>query len=171
MNILRRPWPCRANLPLAHATFTAYALWNEDITCLHSNFYSREYTRATCSHTKQVSSFQWTSISPNSTDTMGCLSLHISVGPFSMPHIFHVMDIDPIWHMLLGRPWIHDHLCVSSSWHQCIKATPNKTGQIRIRGLRNLFAIEEAHIFEASYFIEKNVTKLARQNSVGIENP
>ena len=56
-----------------------------------------------------------TSISPVSTDTLGCLSLHISVGPFSMPHVFHVMDVDPMWHMLLGRPWIHDHRCVPSS--------------------------------------------------------
>ena len=58
-----------------------------------------------------------TSISLVSTDSVGCLSLHISVGPFSMPHIFHVMDIDPMWHMLLGRPWIHDHRCVPFSWH------------------------------------------------------
>ena len=70
------------------------------------------------------------SVNPKDTDTVGCLALHVSVGPFSMSHIFHVMDIDPIWHMLLGRPWIHDHRCVPSSWHQCIKAAPNKGGQI-----------------------------------------
>ena len=82
-----------------------------------------------------------TSVSPTKTDTVGCLSLHISVGSFSMPHIFHVMDIDPIWHMLLGRPWIHDHRCVPSSWHQCIKAVSNKTVQIQNMGLTNPFSI------------------------------
>ena len=79
-----------------------------------------------------------------------------------MPHVFHVMDLEPMWHMLLGRPWIHDQRCVPSSWHQCIKAATSKSGQIKIQGLKNPFAIEEAHVFEASYFIEKNVLKMAR---------
>ena len=105
------------------------------------------------------------SVSPMSTDSIGCLSLHISVGPFSMPHIFHVMDVSHMsWHMLLGRPWIHDHRCVPSSWHQCIKAAPFKTGQIRVRGLKNPFAIEEAYFYEAAYFIEQNVLTLARKS-------
>ena len=82
-----------------------------------------------------------------------------------MPHIFHVMDVSHMsWHMLLGRPWIHYHRCVPSSWHQCIKVAPFKTGQIRVRGLKNPFAIEEAHFYEASYFIEPNILAMARQN-------
>ena len=85
--------------------------------------------------------------------------------PFSMPHIFHVMDVSHMsWHMLLGRPWIHDHRCVPSSWHQCIKAAPFKTGQVWVRGLKNPFAIEEAHFYEASYFIEPNILTMARKN-------
>ena len=66
--------------------------------------------------------------------------------------------------MLLGRSWIHDHRCVPSSWYQCIKDAPIMTDQIRVRGLKNPFAIEEAHFHEAIYFIEKNILTLARQN-------
>ena len=85
--------------------------------------------------------------------------------PFSMPHIFHIMDVNHLtWHMLLGRPWINDHRCVPSSWHQCMKAALFKTGQIQARGLKNPFSIEEAHIYEATYFIEKNALNLARQS-------
>ena len=80
-----------------------------------------------------------------------------------MPHIFHVMDLDPIFHMILGRPWIHDHRCVPSSWHQCIKAAPIKGSQIRIRGLLNPFAMEEAHYLEAGFFMEGNVLKMSRE--------
>ena len=106
---------------------------------------------------------QISSVSPTACDAMGTITLHISVGPFSMQHLFYVVDLDPVFHMLLARPWIHDHRCVPSSWHQCIKAAPLKGNQIRIRGLRNPFMLEEAHFFKASFFLSGNVLKIARK--------
>ena len=80
-----------------------------------------------------------------------------------MPHIFHIMDLDSVFHMILGRPWIHDYRCVPSTWHQCIKAAPIKGSQIRVRGLQNPFMLEEAHYVEAAFFMEGNILKLARE--------
>ena len=96
------------------------------------------------------------SVSPVPCESLGTVCLHISVGPFSLPHKFCILEVNPMWHMLLGRPWIHDHRCVPSSWYQCIKSAPSKGGQIRVWGLRNPFALEEAHFADAAFFMEGN---------------
>ena len=80
-----------------------------------------------------------------------------------MAHIFHVVELDPMFHMLLARPWIHDLRCVPSSWHQYIKAAPMNGNQVRVRGLKNPFMLEEAHFLEAGFFMAGNVIKMARQ--------
>lgn len=69
-------------------------------------------------------------VSPTTCDSMGTISLHISIRPFSIQCIFHVIDLDLMFHMLLASPWIHNHHCVPSFGHRCIKATPLKGNQI-----------------------------------------
>lgn len=83
------------------------------------------------------------------------ISLYVVVSPLKMSHVFHVMKIESLFHVLLGRPWIHDHRCVTSTWHQCIKIglTPGK--HIRIRALCEPFLPEESHCLNAALFLSK----------------
>lgn len=34
---------------------------------------------------------------------------------------FLVIDVDTSYNALLGRPWVHDHHIVPSTYHQCVK--------------------------------------------------
>lgn len=53
----------------------------------------------------------------NKTKTLGKISLYIVVWSLKMCHTFHVMKIEPIFHVLFGKPWIDVHRCVPSYWH------------------------------------------------------
>lgn len=73
---------------------------------------------------------QFSSISHTTCDSMRVIFLHISVGLFSMTHILHVVEFDQVFHMLLTHPLIHDHHCIPSSWHKCIKVVQIKGNQV-----------------------------------------
>ncbi|CAN1239913.1 hypothetical protein LINGRAPRIM_LOCUS2534 [Linum grandiflorum] len=52
---------------------------------------------------------------------IGEISLPIQVGPKVFEVDFHVMDINPAYSLLLGRPWLHTAGVVPSSLHQKLK--------------------------------------------------
>ncbi|KAJ1405755.1 hypothetical protein SESBI_25668 [Sesbania bispinosa] len=67
--------------------------------------------------------------------------------------MFQVVEGDPSYHLLLGRPWIHLHQCVPSTLHQCVKS--NFRGkEIEIPGVATPFEASEAHLIDASLFDE-----------------
>ncbi|KAJ1396464.1 Ribonuclease H domain [Sesbania bispinosa] len=64
-----------------------------------------------------------------------------------------IVEGDPSYHLLLGRPWIHLHQCVPSTLHQCIKS--NFRGkEIEIQGVRAPFEAAESHLIDAALFDE-----------------
>ncbi|KAI5433971.1 hypothetical protein KIW84_020996 [Lathyrus oleraceus] len=58
----------------------------------------------------------------------GEVTLSVKIGPEVFDIIFYVMDIQPAYSCLLGRPWIHAAGAVSSTLHQKLKYVWN--GQI-----------------------------------------
>jgi hypothetical protein len=58
----------------------------------------------------------------------GEITLPIRIGPEEFDIVFYVMDIQPAYSCLLGRPWIHAAGAVSSTLHQKLKYVWN--GQI-----------------------------------------
>lgn len=52
---------------------------------------------------------------------LGEVTLPVEIGPSCFQVLFQVMDIKPIYSMLLGRPWIHKAGAVPSTVHQCLK--------------------------------------------------
>ncbi|KAI5384969.1 hypothetical protein KIW84_071820 [Lathyrus oleraceus] len=58
----------------------------------------------------------------------GEVTLPVKIGPEVFDIIFYVMDIQPAYSFLLGRPWIHGAGAVSSTLHQKLKYVWN--GQI-----------------------------------------
>uniref|UniRef100_A0A2N9GLY1 Integrase catalytic domain-containing protein n=1 Tax=Fagus sylvatica TaxID=28930 RepID=A0A2N9GLY1_FAGSY len=57
------------------------------------------------------------------------------------------------YHVLLGRPWLHKHKLISSTYHQCIKGRLNGK-PIRIAANPSPFDQTEAHFIEAALYDE-----------------
>ena len=54
-------------------------------------------------------------------EVLGNIKLPIQVGPSIFDSEFIVMDINPSYNCLLGRPWIHMAGAVPSTLHQKVK--------------------------------------------------
>ncbi|KAJ1407887.1 Aspartic peptidase domain superfamily [Sesbania bispinosa] len=86
-------------------------------------------------------------------ESRGCVNAVLEVGPIKTVNTFQVVDGDPGYHLLLGRPWIHLHQCIPSTLHQCIKS--NFRGrEIEIPSVTAPFEAREAHLIDASLFNE-----------------
>ncbi|KAL4305999.1 hypothetical protein AHAS_Ahas16G0134400 [Arachis hypogaea] len=88
-----------------------------------------------------------------SVKSRGCVNAVLEVGPIKTNNKFHVVDGSSSYHILLGRPWIHLHRCVPSSWHQCIKSSW-RGKDISISATVTPFDAGEAHLVDASFYEE-----------------
>uniref|UniRef100_A0A2N9GXZ1 Peptidase A2 domain-containing protein n=1 Tax=Fagus sylvatica TaxID=28930 RepID=A0A2N9GXZ1_FAGSY len=57
--------------------------------------------------------------------TKGHIQLVLKVGPIVALTRFHVVDSVVPYHILLGRPWLHKHQLIPSTYHQCVKGRLN----------------------------------------------
>ena len=85
--------------------------------------------------------------------TIGSIRLVLKVGPIVALTRFHVIDSSVSYHALLGRPWLHKHKLVPSTYHQCVKGRYNGK-PIRIPTNPTPFDLSEAHYFEATFYDE-----------------
>ena len=53
--------------------------------------------------------------------TKGHIQLVLKVGPIIALTRFHVVDSVVPYHILLGRPWLHKHQLIPSTYYQCVK--------------------------------------------------
>jgi hypothetical protein len=81
--------------------------------------------------------------------TMGHVQLVLRVGPIVALTRFHVVNAEAPYHVLLGRPWLHKHKLVSSTYHQCVKGRLNGK-PIHIAANSCPFDQTEAHFVEAA---------------------
>ena len=66
---------------------------------------------------------------------------------------FHVVKTEVSYHILLGRPWLHKHRLVPSTYHQCVKGRLNGK-MIRIVANPSPFEQAEAHLVETMFYYE-----------------
>jgi hypothetical protein len=85
--------------------------------------------------------------------TMGHIQLVLKVGPIVALTRFHVVNSEVPYHVLLGRPWLHKHKLISSTYHQCVKGRLNGK-PIRIAANPSPFDQTEAHFIEAALYDE-----------------
>ncbi|KAJ1379934.1 Retrotransposon gag domain [Sesbania bispinosa] len=86
-------------------------------------------------------------------EAQGCVNVVLEVGPIRTVNTFQIVEGDPSYHLLLGRPWIHLHQCIPSTLHQCVKS--NFRGrEIEIQGVRVSFEATESHLIDAALFDE-----------------
>uniref|UniRef100_A0A2N9ER07 RNA-directed DNA polymerase n=1 Tax=Fagus sylvatica TaxID=28930 RepID=A0A2N9ER07_FAGSY len=85
--------------------------------------------------------------------TKGHIQLVLKVGPIIALTRFHVIDSVVPYHVLLGRPWLHKHQLISSTYHQCVKGRLNGK-PIRIAANPTPFDQSESHLVEAALYDE-----------------
>jgi hypothetical protein len=85
--------------------------------------------------------------------TKGHIQLVLKVGPIVALTRFHVVDFVVPYHILLGRPWLHKHQLVSSTYHQCVKGMLNGK-PIRIVANPTPFDHSESHFVEVALYDE-----------------
>uniref|UniRef100_A0A2N9GQ00 Integrase catalytic domain-containing protein n=1 Tax=Fagus sylvatica TaxID=28930 RepID=A0A2N9GQ00_FAGSY len=83
--------------------------------------------------------------------TMGHVQLVLRVGSIVALTRFHVVNAEAPYHVLLGRPWLHKHKLVSSTYHQCVKGRLNGK-PIRIAANSCPFDHIKAHFVEAALY-------------------
>uniref|UniRef100_A0A2N9GS47 RNA-directed DNA polymerase n=1 Tax=Fagus sylvatica TaxID=28930 RepID=A0A2N9GS47_FAGSY len=76
--------------------------------------------------------------------TKGHVQLVLKVGPIVAFTRFHVVDSVVPYHILLGRPWLHKHQLIPSTYHQCVKGRLNGK-PIRIAANSAPFDQSESH--------------------------
>ena len=79
--------------------------------------------------------------------TIGSIKLVLKVGPIVALTKFHVINSPISYHALLGRPWLHKHKFMPSTYHQCVNGRFNGK-PIRIPANPTPFDLSEAHYFE-----------------------
>ncbi|PIN26509.1 hypothetical protein CDL12_00732 [Handroanthus impetiginosus] len=55
----------------------------------------------------------------------GMIRLDLTIGELKADTLFHVIDARTSYHLLLGRPWLHENGVVPSTLHQCFKYSKN----------------------------------------------
>ena len=103
--------------------------------------------------------------------TIGSIQLVLKVGPIVAFTRFHAIDSPVSYHALLGRPWLHKHKLVPSTYHQCVKGRFNGK-PICIPTNPTPFDLSEAHYFEATFYDELTLSgEDSTSRPVGIPLP
>jgi hypothetical protein len=85
--------------------------------------------------------------------TRGHIQLVLKVGLIVALTQFHVVDSVVPYHILLGRPWLHKHQLIPSTYHQYVKGRLNGK-PIRIAANSMPFDQSESHFVEAALYDE-----------------
>ena len=95
------------------------------------------------------------------------VAINLEVGLIKSYNEFKIIDGIPIYHTLLGRPWIYLHQCVSSTLHHCVRF--NYIGRdIEMHATKASFEATEAYLINAHLF--EDVASLGLSNIRKEEN-
>ena len=83
--------------------------------------------------------------------TAGHNQMWLKVGPIAFLVRFHVVKTEVSYHVLLGRPWLHKHRLVSSTYHQCVKGRLNGR-MIRIVANPSPFEQADTNLVETMFY-------------------
>ena len=85
--------------------------------------------------------------------TTGHIRQWLKVGLIASLSQFHVVKIEVSYHILLGRPWLHKHRLIPSTYHQCVKGRLNGR-MIRISANTSPFKQVDAYLVETMFYDE-----------------
>ena len=85
---------------------------------------------------------------------MGMVRVQMTIGELKSSTIFHVIDTRSSYNLLLGRPWIHENVVVSSTLHQCLKYY--QEGVKVIQDDTKPFTEAESHFKDAKFYMDED---------------
>ena len=85
--------------------------------------------------------------------TEGYMQLALRVGPIIALTKFHVINLEVSYHVLSGRPWLHKHRFILSTYHQCVQRRLNGR-PIKIPTNHNPFSQGEVNFVETIFYDE-----------------
>lgn len=89
----------------------------------------------------------------------GSITLKVEIGELNSEALFHVIDSDTSYNVLLGRPWLHEYEVIPSTLHQCFKFC--KEGKVKsVNADPNPFYGEQVNYADAKFYKSANVTIL-----------
>ncbi|XP_062076034.1 uncharacterized protein LOC133780178 [Humulus lupulus] len=96
----------------------------------------------------------------------GSITLKVEIGELNSEALFHVIDSDISYNVLLGRPWLHEYGVIPSTLHQCVKFC--KEGKVRsVNADPNPFYGEQVNYADAKFYKSANVTILKEKLEEG----
>ncbi|KAH7853285.1 hypothetical protein Vadar_000919 [Vaccinium darrowii] len=100
---------------------------------------------------------------------MGKIKLRTKFGSIEEDTEFLVIDVNTSYNALLGRPWVHGHMAVPSTYHQCIKyPLPPPMNEGIIIADNDPFNGVEAYYADARFYKKASQNK-AKGETEGIE--
>ncbi|KAM2661242.1 hypothetical protein EV2_023578 [Malus domestica] len=88
---------------------------------------------------------------------MGSIALQMEIWELYSDALFHVIDADTSYNVLLGRPWLHTYGVVPSTLHQCLKFLVN--GEVKkVLADTDPFRGEEVNYADAKFYKQSKVT-------------
>jgi len=90
---------------------------------------------------------------------LGSITLKVEIGELSSNVLFHVIDSNTSYNVLLGRPWLHGCGVIPSTLHQCFKFC--KDGEVmKVNADLNPFRGEQVNYADAKFYKSADVTIL-----------
>ena len=97
--------------------------------------------------------------------TTSHIQLWLKVRPIASLARFHVVKMEVSYHVLLGRPWLHKHRLIPSTYNQCVKGRLNSR-MIRIVVNIAPYKQTEAYLEETMFY-----DKWAPSGESSVSNP
>ncbi|PIN26241.1 hypothetical protein CDL12_01008 [Handroanthus impetiginosus] len=70
---------------------------------------------------KEVLPLKISSFNQDGQRAIGMIRLYLMIGELKASTLFHIIDARTSYHLLLGRPWLHENGVIPSTLHQCFK--------------------------------------------------
>ncbi|KAI5317664.1 hypothetical protein L3X38_037371 [Prunus dulcis] len=104
---------------------------------------------------------------------MGSIALQMEIGELYSNALFHVIDADTSYNVLLGRPWLHTYGVVPSTLHQCFKYSMD--GEVKsVSADMDPFRGEEVNYSDAKFYSPPGISftqpsKVDKEERVTVE--
>ncbi|KAI5316794.1 hypothetical protein L3X38_036501 [Prunus dulcis] len=104
---------------------------------------------------------------------MGSIALQMEIGELYSDALFHVIDADTSYNVLLGRPWLHTYGVVPSTLHQCFKYSMD--GEVKsVSADMDPFRGEEVNYSDAKFYSPPGISfaqpsKVDKEETVTVE--
>ena len=82
---------------------------------------------------------------------MGSISLKVEIGELYSEALFHIIDANTSYNVLLGCPWVHTYGIIGFALHQCFKLCDEDGNVKMVYTNPNPFMGEEANYLVAKF--------------------